>query len=72
MSNRRRRNAFPLIYVDGAQVDGVQNIISAVFNYFSNHFKSKKLERPSVEDLSFATLSNAESGSLIAISLWKR
>jgi len=65
MSQRRRRNAIQIVYVDGAQVDGVTNIRNAVFNHFSNHFKSINMVRPDVENLHFAQLNFAESGSLI-------
>jgi hypothetical protein len=48
-----------------AQVEGVHNIRNVVFNHFSTHFKSDNAERPGVEDLSFARLCNAKSGSLV-------
>jgi hypothetical protein len=53
-----------LIQVDGVQVEGVQNVRAAVFNYFSSHFKAINVERPGVEDLDFSRLSMAESSNL--------
>jgi len=54
-----------IVYVDGTQVEGVHNIRNAVFHHFSNHFKSVPIERPYVEDLSFAQLNNLEAWSLV-------
>jgi hypothetical protein len=54
-----------LVYVDGVQVIGVHSIRKAVLQHFSNHFKARGLERPGVEELNFAKISNAESTNLI-------
>jgi len=38
MSSRRRRNSIPFFFVNGVQIDGVQNVRNAVFSHFSLHF----------------------------------
>jgi hypothetical protein len=38
MSSRRRRNSIPFIFVNGVQIEGVQNVRNAVFSHFSLHF----------------------------------
>ena len=64
MSSRRRHNSIQLLQVDGAQVVGVQNIRSIVFNHFSSHFKRPDEVRPGVDNLNFCRLSVLEEGSL--------
>lgn len=64
MSNRRRQNAINLVFVDGVNVEGVQNIRAAVYNHFSSHFKRVTTFRPSVEALPFRKLSLREAGNL--------
>lgn len=64
MSQRRRNNTIRLVSVDGSNVEGVQAIREAVFNYFSNHFQARNVERPGVENLDFRKLSFAEAGIL--------
>lgn len=65
MSSKQRSNDIQLIKVNGIQVEGVQNIREAVFNYFSSLFKVVNVERPRVEELNFQRISLAESGNLI-------
>lgn len=64
MSYRRRRNAINMVNVDGVSVDGVQQIRAAIFAHFSSHFKSLRIDRPSVEGLPFQKLSFREGGQL--------
>jgi hypothetical protein len=64
MSARRRRNTIQLLQVNGSQVTGVQDIRSAVFTYFSSHFKRMVEVRPGVYNLPFRRLSVIEAGSL--------
>lgn len=65
MSSKQCSNDIQLIKVNGIQVEGVQNIREAVFNYFSSLFKVVNVERPRVEELNFQRISLAESGNLI-------
>lgn len=64
MSYRRRRNAINMVNVYGVSVEGVQQIRSAVFAHFSSHFKSLRIDRPSVEGLHFQKLSFRKGGQL--------
>lgn len=63
-STRRRQNAIQMVFVNGMNVEGVQNVRAAVFNHFSSHFKVVTTDRPSVEGLHFHTLSYGEAGNL--------
>jgi ribosome recycling factor len=65
MSNRRRRNTVNLVNVNGINIEGVQNIRTAVYDHFSSHFKVVGAIRPGVEGLSFRKLSCREAGTLI-------
>ena len=65
MANRRRRNTLCSILVDGVLVEGVHPIREAVFENFKNHFRSNIVERPSIANLQFKTLSIEEGVGLI-------
>ena len=65
MSNRRRHNAINVVSVDGRAVEGVHGIRATVFNYFSNHFKSRGAAWPGVDELNFRKLSFVEAGMLV-------
>jgi hypothetical protein len=52
------------VSVEGSVVEGVQGIRETVFNYFSNHFKSRGFRRPCIDGLNFRRLSLAEGGTL--------
>jgi hypothetical protein len=65
MSSRRRRNAIQMLQVNGAQIEGVQNIRAAVFNHFSSHFRHIEVEQPRVDNLCFRQLYMNESGNII-------
>lgn len=65
MSSRRRHNALCSISVDGVVVEGVQPIRTAVYTHFADHFQAINVERPSVANLNFRSLSVSEGGSLI-------
>ena len=67
MSNRRRQNTINMVFVNGVDVEGVQNIRAAVFNHFSSHFKRVATVRPSVEALPFRRLSRGEAGNSIKL-----
>jgi exonuclease III len=64
LSGRRRHNSINVVSVDGARVEGVHNIRAAIFNYFSNHYKSIATRRPGVDGLMFRQLSSGEAGNL--------
>lgn len=65
MSSRRRHNALCSISVDGVVVEGVQPIRTAVYTHFADHFQAINVERPSVANLNFRSLSVSEGGILI-------
>ena len=65
MSNRRRRNSIPSFFVNGVQIEGVQNVRNAVFSHFSSHFKNRHEQRPSMEGLNFRKLSGREEAALL-------
>jgi len=65
MTARRRRNALSSIVVDGVEIEGVQPVRNTVFSHFASHFKAQNVDRPSVENLRFRSLSVAEGGGLI-------
>ena len=65
MANRLRSNTVNLVNVNGINIEGVQNIRTAVFDHFSRHFKVIRASRPGVEGLSFCKLSCREAGTLI-------
>jgi len=65
MSSRRRHNVLCSILVDNVMVEGVQPIRNAVFSYFASHFVSLDVERPSVSNLQFHSLSMAVGRGLI-------
>jgi len=65
LSARRRRNAFCYMLVDGVRIEGVHPVRQAVFDHFAEHFKVHDVERPSISNLQFRTLSVGEGGSLI-------
>ena len=54
-----------MVLVDGAQVEGVNHVRSAVFNHFSTHYKASSARRPGVGGLQFRQLSGVDAGSLI-------
>ena len=65
MSGRKRHNTINMVLVDGAYVEGVNHVRSAVFTHFSTHFKSSSASRPGVGGLPFRQLSGVDAGSLI-------
>ncbi|XP_024642310.1 uncharacterized protein [Medicago truncatula] len=65
MSSRRRHNALCSISVDGAVVEDVQPIRNVVYAHFAEYFQSTNVERPSVANLNFRSLSVSEGVSLI-------
>ena len=65
MSNRRCRNTVNLVNVDGINIEGVQNIRTAVYDHFSHHFKSIGPSRPQVTGLEFRKLTWGAAGNLI-------
>lgn len=56
MSSRQRGNAVSCFLVNGIVIEGVENVRRVVFSYFSYHFKSCYVERPSMESLQFPSL----------------
>jgi len=60
MSSRRIRNLIPFFFVNGVQIDGVQNVRNAVFSHFSLHFQNQHEQRPTMEGLNFRKLSARE------------
>jgi hypothetical protein len=67
MSNRRRHNTLCSILVDGVVVEGVQPIRNAVYSHFAGHFQSTNVDRPSVANMQFRSLSVAEGVGLIKL-----
>ena len=65
MSSRRRGNAVSCFLVDGALVEGVDNVRRAVFPHFSTHFQSYNVDRPTMEALQFPSLSYREGAGLV-------
>lgn len=53
MSSRRKRNSIPCFFVDGALVEGVENVRNAVFSHFSSHFKLSSAVCPGLDGLNF-------------------
>jgi len=65
MSSRWRANNISILDVGGVSVEGVDNVRTAVFNHFSDHFKAPRIGRPQAMDLSFRQLSYREGADLI-------
>ena len=65
MSSKRSRNAIPFFLVNGALVEGVENVHNAVFTHFQAQFRPTQNQRPSMEALDFCTLSYNEGASLV-------
>ena len=65
MSSRRRRNAIRYVLVDGVLIEGVESVQNAIFTHFPQHFRAQNMERPSVSNLHFCSLSLAGGGGLI-------
>ena len=59
------RNAIPFFLVNCVMIKGVDNVRNAVFSHFSTHYKSVNVERPSMGNVQFRTLSYREGASLI-------
>jgi len=67
MSSRKRRNYIPFFLVNGVLIEGVENVRNAVFSHFSNHFRSINVERPSMGNVQFRTLSYREGAGLVKL-----
>jgi len=65
MSSRRRSNVIVSIYVDGEQIEGVQEVRNDDFDHFSRHFKRVDVERPCLRKMVVKSLSNEEGADLI-------
>lgn len=65
MSSRRRGNAVSCFLVDGVLIEGVDNVRREVFSYFSTHFQSCIVERPSMAALQFPSLTYREGAGLV-------
>ena len=65
MSTRRRRNNIPFFLVNGALIEGVDNVRNAVYTHFSSHFRPVVASRPSMEGLVFRSLSFGEGAALV-------
>ena len=65
MSGRRSRNAIPCILVNGALVEGVENVRNAVFTHFRTRFQPVQSSRPSMAGINFRTLSFNDGSSLV-------
>jgi hypothetical protein len=66
-ASRRRGNAVSCFLVDGVLIEGVDNVRNAVFSHFSTHFKAYDVVCPSIEDMSFPTLSYREGAGLVKL-----
>ena len=65
MSSRRRVNNMSILDVNDVRVEGVDDISSAVFTHFSDHFKAPEVVHPRATDLNFRTLSYREGVALV-------
>ena len=65
MTRKRSRNAIPFFLVNGALVEGVQNVHNAVFTHFRAQFQATQHSRPSLEALDFRTLSFTDGACLV-------
>jgi len=65
ISSRSRRNTIQFFMVDGVLVEGVDNVRSTVFSYFSSQFQARRSNRPSMEGMQFRSLSCREGADLI-------
>jgi len=57
MSSKRRSNAIIKINVNGLQVEGVNNVRSAVFNHFETHFQLSVCASLVMDNLNFKSIS---------------
>jgi len=64
MAGRRRHNSLSSILVDGEVVEGVHLVRQAIVTHFKNHFKSVRVERPTLGNLQFRRLSVMDMGTL--------
>ena len=67
MSSKRSRNAIPFFLVNGALVEGVQNVRNAVFTHFRAQFQPTQHRRPSMDALDFRTLSFTDGAGLVRL-----
>jgi len=65
MSNRQRRNSIHMVHINGVMVEGVQNIRTAVFNHFADHYRALVVDRPGVQGLNFKKLSYGQASNLV-------
>ena len=65
MSSRRSRNAIPFFLVNGALVEGVDNVCNAVFTHFRTYFQTVQSTRPSMAGLNFRTMSFSDGACLV-------
>lgn len=67
MSGRKRHNTINMVLVDGANVEGANNVRSSIITHFLTNFKLLSARWPGVGGLQFRQLSGAEAGSLIKL-----
>jgi len=65
MAGKRRGNVISSLAVDGTIVEGVNLVLEAVYNQFSNHFLSVEAVRPSVEGMEFRRLEYGDGMSFV-------
>jgi len=65
MASKRNRNAIPFFLMNGALVEGVENVHNAVFTHFRAQFQPTQNHRPSMEALDFRTLSFNDGPCLV-------
>jgi len=65
MSSRRRRNAIQFIMVDDGVVEGVGNVRSDVFSHFAAHFQPSRVDRPTMDDIHFLSLTCRQGAGLV-------
>lgn len=53
------------INVNGLQVEGVNNVTSAVYNHFETHFQSSTFVSIGVDNLNFKSISMVDMGDLV-------
>lgn len=64
-SHHRQGNNLNSIIVEGARVEGVSNVCTAIFSHFVAHFKAGNVDRPLVDDLHFHTILPMDGVNLI-------
>lgn len=60
MSSRRRSNTIISISVNDVHVEGLNGVMSSIFDHSHNHFQAIPVDRPDIENLSFKSITKDE------------